>query len=288
MEDNYESLMYLTPNDLNLIENKIEELTNFIRENIYDNQQSPLRNIQVGDDLSGKTLYLSFPKDSYEDITNENKTIIVTMDDSTKRIAYLYTPNDYNRRYIYVRTAGLSYYIYAENKNLPNPYLNNVRFRLPNDYGTVTEVNENDQFYQYIKIYDDETIIPNYEKKTWVLNEIPYMQDIDRIEQGIKNLGDYFTKPKGWITTKDWLKTNTIDDRSDYGVGSKGFSYIDINRWINNLNLIEQEDMENATVWNTNKSEYYWDGDVNYKLAKVTYDNKKIQYGGEDIHYKYI
>lgn len=258
MEDNYESLMYLTPNDLNQIENKIEELTNLIQENIYDNQQSLLRNIQVGDDLSGKTLYLSFPKDSYEYITNENRTVIVTMDDSTKRIAYLYYPNDSNRRYIYIRTPNYTYYIYAENKNSPNPYLNNVRFRLPNDYGTVAEVNENDQFYQYIKIYDDETIIPNYEKKTWVLNEIPYMQDIDRIEQGIKNLGDYFTKPKDWITTKDWIKTNTIDDRSDYGVGSKGFSYIDINRWIHNLNLIDEKDMDNITIWNTNKTQYYW------------------------------
>lgn len=264
MEDNYESLMYLTLNDLNQIENKIEELTSLIQENIYDNQQSPLRNIQVGDDLSGKTLYLSFPKDSYEDITSSDVIFFIKAQDVLGLYYQLYN-NLYKtisvRTFDETTSSGFrNYYAYSKNinSNTNNPYLNNIRFKLPNDYGIVTEIDDESPFYQYVKIYDDETIIPNYEKKTWVLNEIPYMQDIDRIEQGIKNLGDYFTKPKGWITTKDWIKTNTIDDRSDYGVGSKGFSYIDINRWIHNLNLIDEKDMDNITIWNTNKTQYYW------------------------------
>ena len=44
--------------------------------------------------------------------------------------------------------------------------------------------------------------IPTFNKKTWVLNELPYVQEISRIEDGIKNIGYYFYEPKGWQTKK--------------------------------------------------------------------------------------
>ena len=261
MQENYESFMYLTPNDLNTIENRIEELTNKIQEKIYENTQSPLRNIEVGDDLSGKTLYLSFPSNSYENIDSTTESNIITIDEN------FYIGNIYldTRSYKVIRLhyTNTNPFLYSRDttNNLnkgSNPYLNYIRFKLPKDYGVVTEINDESPFYQYIKIYDDENIIPDYIKKEWVTNEIPYMQDIDRIEQGIKNLGDYFTKPIGWITPRVWFETNSITNRNDYCVGSKGLSYKDINRWIHNLNLIEQQDMDDVTIWNTNKTQYYW------------------------------
>ncbi len=85
----YSANIYLTPNDLNNIEDIIENITNEVQEKIFDNTQSPLRNIQVGDNLSGKTLYLSFPRDSYENITSSTRTEIITIDSNT-RIAYIY------------------------------------------------------------------------------------------------------------------------------------------------------------------------------------------------------
>ena len=61
-----------------------------------------------------------------------------------------------------------------------------------------------------IKEYTDEvkktTIIPEYSDKSWVINELPYIQEINRIENGIKNLGEYYAKPTGWLPTKEWLK----------------------------------------------------------------------------------
>lgn len=255
MNNDYNADMYLTPTDLNNIENKIEETTEKIRNKIYNNTSSSLRNIQVGDDLSGKTLYLSFPRDSYNNITNTTRTVVITVS-SDKRIYYIYSNS---KRYIAVSYKGTGYYIYAKNDNVINPYLNSIRFKLPNDFGVVTAVDNQDTFYQYVKIYNNENIIPNYVKKQWETNEIPYIQHIDNIEQGVENIGKYCAKPLGWSTTRNWIKTSSIEDRSDYGVGNKGFSYRDINRWINNLNLIDNVDMENGTFWNTNKTKYHWE-----------------------------
>lgn len=72
MNNNYDSNMYLITSYLNDFENQIDYVTNQIQEKVFDDAQSPLRNIQVGDNLSGKTLYMSFPRDSYENITNTN------------------------------------------------------------------------------------------------------------------------------------------------------------------------------------------------------------------------
>lgn len=260
MQNNYDANMNLSYEDLNRIEDKVEELTEKVEQNIYSGSHATLRNIQVGDNLSGKTIYLSFPRDSYKNI-NSSSVDLVRMDNSLLRIYYGFNILKYISIVLLDPSllVGITSFIYCYNtsEDTGNPYLNIIRFKLPNDFGTVTYINDSDELFKYIKIYD-ENIIPEYIKKTWVLNEIPYMQDIDRIEQGIKNLGDYFTKPVGWITPREWFKTNTLTDRSDYGVGSKGFSYIDINRWINNLNLIEQEDMDDVTIWNTNKTQYYW------------------------------
>ena len=289
MRDNYESFMYLAPDDLDAVENKIEELTNLIQENIYDGQQSPLRNIQVGDDLSGKTLYLSFPRNSYNYINNTVEQNIITIDNNF----YIGSVNLADRGYKVIRVhyTGTNPFIYSKDENVEgvtNPYLNYVRFKLPDDYGIVTEINQNNDFYQYIKIYENEEIIPDYVTKTWVSNEIPFMQDIDKIEEGVKNLGKYFTKPIGWITTRTWFNTNTVTDRSDYCAGSKGFSYQDINRWIHNLNLIEQEDMGDFTIWNTDKTEYEWEGHSEWSDYKVQYEGDDVQYGGSDIYYEYV
>lgn len=261
MNSNYSADIYLTPNDLNQVENKIEELTNKVQEKIYENQQSSLRNIEVGDDLSGKTLYLSFPRESYNYIP-ENSVDLITSDNNISITAQTQT-ND--AKLVYMYYEGYEFIMYGRRgethplyDNTDNPYLNFIRFKLPDDFGTVTFINSEYSLYQYIKIYDNENIIPEYIKKTWTINEIPYIQAIDNIEQGVKNLGDYFTKPLGWITTKEWIKTNTITGSSDYGVGSKGFSYQDINRWINNLKLLDNVDIESGTFWNTNKTEYIW------------------------------
>lgn len=250
----YNANIYLTPNDLNNIEDMVEDITNEVQEKIFDNTQSSLRNIQVGDDLSGKTLYLSFPRDSYEDITSSTRTEIITIDSNT-RIAYIYQNG---RKYIYVRYKDTTYYIYAKNDTSNNPYLNFVRYKLPNDFGVVTQVDNTDTFYQYIKIYDDENVIPNYVKNTYNINDVPTMKQIDNIENGIKNIGYYYYKPVGFVGNREWLGTAELGKSNIYGTNMQNISYIDLNRWLTNLQAIDFENLDELTIWNSSVSEIDW------------------------------
>ena len=82
-----------------------------------------------------------------------------------------------------------------------------------------------------------------YETKKWEINELPYIQEIDRIEKGIYNLGEKYNRPKGWLTTKEWITKDNL-----YPI--KGFDYRDWNRWVNNLNLFTTDIVVKDTIWN--------------------------------------
>lgn len=256
MFDNYNNNMYLKTSDLNAIENDIETITNSIQEEIFENQSSSLRNIRVGDNLSNKTLYLSFPRDAYEDIDNTIHNEIVTVDENT-RISYIHSTNN-NQRYIYVRYKGKSYYLYSKNNSANDPYLNYARTKLPADFGVVDSINDTDIFYQYIKIYDNEYTMPNYNKHVWSDDEVLSMQKMDNLENGIKNIGYYYYKPVGWQTDREWLGTNKIGTTTRYGVNIQNLSYQDLNRWVNNLSLINFNNLDELTIWNSNITQLQW------------------------------
>ena len=268
MSNNYNANIYLNKNDLNDIEDRIKDITDQIRENIYDNTNSFLRNIQVGDVLSGKTLYLSLPRTVHESIADTDTLThtIITIDDN-KYIVYKYV-NGYKHIGIRVPDPDDSsnnkifyFYGYSTTNQNGNPYLNQVRFKLPKDFGTVTYVSSNN-ICQYIKICD-ETIIPNYTKHIWVDNELPTMQKIDNIEHSINNIGLYYEKPNGWVQEKEWLPNATKRYAGNYGVGIKTISYQDLNRWYNNLDLIDFSDLNNITIWNAinDISQIEWNGE---------------------------
>lgn len=126
--------------------------------------------------------------------------------------------------------------MYSETDYLNYTDLNNIENR-------VKQINEK------IKIYNSS--IPDFSKKVWKLNDFPYIQEIQRIETGIDNFQKYWYKPDGWINAKVWL---TGDENEQV---RKSFSNIDINRWINNMNLIEKTIGDNTTIWNV-QSYIYW------------------------------
>ncbi len=68
-----------------------------------------------------------------------------------------------------------------------------------------------------------------YIKKAWESNELVYVDDIKHIEDSIEYLGSFFNYPSNWQISKKWNLA-----------GNNNISYVDLNRWINNLNAIEK------------------------------------------------
>ena len=68
-----------------------------------------------------------------------------------------------------------------------------------------------------------------YTKQLWYKNSALLVPKLNHIEEGIKLLGQYYYRPEGWQKTKIWDTTKP-----------EKFDYTDVNRWINNLNLITE------------------------------------------------
>ena len=100
-----------------------------------------------------------------------------------------------------------------------------------------------------LKQYNPST--PTFSSKEWHVNDFPYIQEIDRIERGVNNLKEYWYEPEGWQECKVWL------DGTETEQVIKSFSFEDINRWIIDLDLIEEVIGDNTTIWNV-QSFVYW------------------------------
>lgn len=66
-----------------------------------------------------------------------------------------------------------------------------------------------------------------YTSKIWIKKDFLLYTYLNNIENGIENLGKGYFKPYGWQNKKIWTK-------------GMSFSYKDVNRWLNNLNIIEE------------------------------------------------
>lgn len=66
-----------------------------------------------------------------------------------------------------------------------------------------------------------------YTAKNWTENDFLIYTYLINIEDGINNLAEGYFRPYGWQNKKIWTK-------------GMSFSYRDVNRWITNLNLIEE------------------------------------------------
>lgn len=69
----------------------------------------------------------------------------------------------------------------------------------------------------------------SYTKKTWVYAELVHVKNIKKIEDAIDKLGELFGYPEKFIKKREWVET-AINE----------ISYIDLNRWYHNINLIKR------------------------------------------------
>ena len=134
------------------------------------------------------------------------------------------------------------------------------------DYLNYNDLNEVEaKIKEYTDKVSSVTSIPSFNQKTWNINELPFIQEIDRIEKGIYNLGEYYNRPKGWLTTKEWITSDNL-----YPI--KSFDYRDWNRWLNNLNIFYTDIDLTDTIWN-GASFLYWNTPwylANLKLNGIT------------------
>lgn len=260
MLERYNDSIYLKPSDLNAIENTIENLTNEIQEKIFDNQSSPLRNIQVGDNLNGKTIYIQFPQNIYESISG-SENIFIKTDNNCKFNAYVNETTSFDLYSVMIQTNIVNRIIYRKRNDSPTIMIKPYSVKLPYTAGVVTEIDTNNELYQYIKIYDDEYIIPNYVKHVWSDNEFLTMQKIENIERGVDNIGKYYYKPTGWVNSRQWLMP--------LGINMKNISYQDLNRWVDDLNITNFNDLDNITIWNSSVTQLQWNKDNNIEWEEL-------------------
>lgn len=103
------------------------------------------------------------------------------------------------------------------------------------NYDNFNEI-ENKIFMLNSKIKEKNNTIPSYEKTIWNANDIVYIELVENIENGIENLKKHYIAPPNWISSRNWKEKSN-------------FSYVDINRWINNLNLIEKSLQEYDPIY---------------------------------------
>lgn len=156
------------------------------------------------------------------------------------------------------------------------------------DYLNYTDLNEVEVRISNVTSRIQQDYIPDmppYTSKTWALNELPYIQEIDRIERGIKSIGYNFYEPEGWITVKEWITSDNL-----YPI--KSFDYRDYNRWLTDLELIENAQGELLTLWNGTSqiewnlaSDEEWIDASTYIVHEVIYDNDNVLYNDEQVRF---
>lgn len=264
---------YLSKKMLNNLENKVADLHTLFKSK-FDLTETHLRNIILGDNLDEKVLYMNFPYDCYKNITNETVKAIITGDNGTflNYIQYCHPPISYFTHYIAWSDGNMRFYLYTKGENDLNITFNYIRYKLPSasegSFGKIIDIDDTDTIYQYIKIKDDEYKLLEYNKKIWVDNEIPYLQYIDNIEEGINNVAEILYKPAGY-EYKAWTTTGHYGIASnDYGLAQKPISSNDFERWEKNIELLKNIINGINTIWNV-VSSVNWNEENQYEWEEL-------------------
>lgn len=205
--------------------NDIYNIVNIIEEKLSINspfQKTIKRNIQVGDDLSGKTIYFEFPDDFYDSILNDvagGQSNVIT----TSSHSILEYSNIYNSVATVSKDSWMNTIYYA-NTDTAEVYSNLTEITLESDWGKVTSINENLSAYNYIYIYETEIIKKNH-------GDFLYAEDLQRIEDNIEIIAQCVNTS---FKKRNWYCLSVI-------------TYEDINRWSIILNYAYEIIFEDST-----------------------------------------
>lgn len=138
------------------------------------------RNIEVGDDLSGKTLYFNFPDNLYSSYVDDSfyyKDIINTEGCYIKN----HTSTTNNITWIILWPESIGATLYTAQKNGSNYIVSKLdNILLPNNAGVVTKLNKTDPAYQYFKIAESSTITVPIEKFNITTDSIEAVEFIEQ------------------------------------------------------------------------------------------------------------
>lgn len=190
--------------------NSIYSAINIILKKI--NINSPLeknikKHIEVGNDLSGKTIKFEFPDDLYGDILNDVGgyglvNIIVTVNHSI--LEYANVSNS-------VATVSKDIWmdmIYQANTDTGEIYENLNELILDDDWGKVTSVNTSMSAYNHIYVIETEI-------KSKKRGDFLFTEDLKIIEDSLMKISQFLNYS---YVSRNWYKLSV-------------FSYKDVNRW---------------------------------------------------------
>ena len=130
---------------------------------IFRYETESLRNIRVGDDLSGKTLYFDFPDNIHDALYNEtvmpfDVTVLETSKNYDNQILDAYGYYSLGSE-VYIDVGYNNWVYFAQQNSTTGNWevINNEETtQCPSDFGTVTDINTSAVSYPYIKISSDE------------------------------------------------------------------------------------------------------------------------------------
>ena len=124
---------------------------------IYSNYVEPivtLRNIQVGDNLSGKMLYFNFPRNLYAQLADNETINIITTEDPFFKVYSSYS-GEFERG-ILVGDVKRYWVIIESDKTTITNSNGMILIDEYENFGIVTGINPSHPAYEYIKILDEE------------------------------------------------------------------------------------------------------------------------------------
>jgi len=241
LKDNWTSQDKFIYSDMNDTLEQLYEIDNRLSIS-YPFPRTNRRNIQLGDDISGKTLYLEFPSTLYNGIINDvggGQDDILVTDEGNSLIEYVNVSNS-------VATVSINSWmdmLYYANTATSEVYTNLAEIQLSDDFGVVTELN-NLSALQYIYIEDEGL---EYKRGDFLTSDI--LQLLENNLEQIANIVDTSFIKRNWY----YLSVITFED---------------INRWSILLNYAYQIVFEPSKNIITEAEEFIMTEDSEYLMTE--------------------